>query len=162
MPSRMSLRTLITPQVRLTGCCFACVCVVQQSCLHADREKDTQANTCSTQQNALLYRWVPGHSRIKCKPGILPRGWRSVLPASKSPRQKPFIAHGKARPLPMLPISISNRKTSASREHLCFRGSHFHYGKEAMKKPQESEVPIPVDRYKQMRLAQFYPSVSFC
>jgi hypothetical protein len=27
MPSRMSLRTLITPQVRLIGCCFVCLYV---------------------------------------------------------------------------------------------------------------------------------------
>jgi hypothetical protein len=40
-PSRMSLRTLITPQVRRL-CCFSCVRVVQKSCFRADRDKDTK------------------------------------------------------------------------------------------------------------------------
>jgi hypothetical protein len=123
MPSRMSLRTLITPQVRLTGCCFACVCVVQQSCLHADREKDTQANTCSTQQNALLYRWVPG----ACSPGSNANQGSCLIdggPYSQRPSRLGEAIHRplrKARPLPMLPISISNRKTSLPGNTQCLR-----------------------------------------
>jgi hypothetical protein len=149
MPSRMSLRTQLTPQVRLTGCCFACVCVWCSRAVSMRIERKILKLTLAQLHKTHCFTdGSQGMSRIKCKPQDLASlDGASVLPASKSPRQKPFIAHcGKAQPLPMLPISISNRKTSLPGNTQKQYGSHFHWNR-AQEEYKESEVPIPMRRY---------------